>query len=115
MELTLGRENGTVTVQARPDQDSMAVSVSFSESRLQAQVAANARQLQDAMQAQYGSDVDLSFAGDDSGESEGQTPDGSAHERGASSSGSADPAAEDEVDDGALHRRGPHGGREWIG
>jgi hypothetical protein len=115
MELTLGREKGTVTVQARPDQDSMAVSVSFSEPRLQAQVAANARHLQDAMQAQYGSDVDLSFAGDDPGESEGQTPDGSAHEGGASSPTSADATAEEDVDDGTPHQRGLHGGREWIG
>lgn len=115
MELTLGQENGTVTVQARSDQDSMAVSVSVSESRLRAQLASNARQIQDVMQAQYGSDVDLSFAGGDADESGGHMPDGSAHDERPSRSSSADPTAEDEMNDETTHRRGPHGGREWIG
>ncbi|MFB6273781.1 MAG: hypothetical protein ABEL51_12885 [Salinibacter sp.] len=115
MELTLGKDNGTVTVKTQSDQDGVAVSVRFSDAQLRSRVAANARQLQDTMQGQYGSDVDLSFAGGDAGTSGGQTPDESDTRGGARSSVSSDSASEEEATGDALRRRGPHGGREWIG
>lgn len=115
MELSLGQENGSVTVKARSDQDGMAVSVNLSDPRLRSQIAANARQLQETMQGQYGSDVDLSFGGGDAGTSGDQTPDESATRSGAQASTSSDRAAEKDASDDPVHRRGPHGGREWIG
>jgi hypothetical protein len=114
MELTLGEGDGKVTVQSRSDQDGMNVSVRFSEGRLRAQVAANARQLQDTMQAQYGSNVDLSFAGGDADESGGQTSDGSLPER-RSSPDPAVESSESESNTGITYRRGPNGENEWIG
>ncbi len=93
----------------------MNVSVRFSEARLRAQVAANSRQLQDAMQTQYGSDVDLSFAGGDADESGGQTPDESPPGKRSSGPTPPDAAADQTTDADTTHRRTPHGGREWIG
>lgn len=115
MELTLGKDNGTVTVKARSDQDGMAVSVRFSEARLQNRVAASARQLQDTMQGQYGSDVNLSFSGGGAGTSGEQTPDESAHRGQSRSSASGDTTPDDDTGDAPAQRRGSHGGREWIG
>ena len=114
MELTLGDEDGTVTVQTRSDPDRMNVSVRFSEARLQAQIAANARQLQDAMQAQYGSNVDLSFAGEGGDESGERAPNGSPSEDRPSTS-SSNESAEEGGSEGTVHKRLPNGGREWIG
>lgn len=114
MELTLGDGDGKVTVQSRSDPDRMNVSVRFSEGRLRAQVAANARQLQDTMQAQYGSNVDLSFAGGDPDESGGQTSDGSLPERRSSPASTAE-SSDGDPDSGITHRRRPNGENEWIG
>jgi hypothetical protein len=114
MELTLGDEDGKVTVQARSDPDRMNVSVRFSEGRLRAQMAANARQIQDTMQAQYGSNVDLSFTGGNADESGGQASDGSSPERRSSSALTAESSDED-PDSGITPRRGANGEHEWIG
>jgi hypothetical protein len=114
MEVALGDENGKVTVQALSNQDGMNVSVRFSEGRLRAQMAANARQLQETMQAQYGSDVDLSFGGGDAGGSEGQASEEALPERRSAPSSEAE-----STDDAPLDRmtrgRHPNGTNEWIG
>jgi len=111
MELALGKEKGTVTVKARQGQENVAVSLGFSESRVQAQLVANARQLQDAMQAQYGTDVDLSFSGGSADESDTQTSDSSAPDRSVSSASEEAPTDED-GGASSIRRRGR---REWIG
>jgi hypothetical protein len=114
MEVALGDENGKVTVQARSDPGGMNVSVRFSEGRLRAQMAANARELQETMQAQYGSDVDLSFAGGNPDGSEGQASDGSLPER-RSAPSSLTESANDGTENGIMHRWHPNGENEWIG
>jgi hypothetical protein len=111
VELALGEEDGTVTVQARSDQEKVAVSVGFSESRLRAQAMANARQLQDAMQAQYDTEVDLSFAGGNAGESGergSEDADGSPASTPLAASASPDDPDADEPARGGLRH-------EWIG
>jgi hypothetical protein len=112
MEMSLGEDKGTMTVKARQGPEHMAVSVGFSEARVQAQVVANARQLQDAMQAQYGTDVDLSFGGEDADGSDQQPAEGGGADRSATlASGEAD--ADEEGNGTATLRSG--GRREWIG
>ena len=112
MELSLGEDKGTMTVKARQGQEHMAVSVGFSDTRVQAQVVANARQLQDAMQAQYGTDVDLSFGGEGDNGSDQQTAEGGGPDRSATlASGEADA---DEDGNGTTTLRSG-GRREWIG
>lgn len=115
MELTLGDEDGKVTVQARSDPDRMNVSVRFSEGRLRAQMAANARQIQDTMQAQYGSNVDLSFTGGSADESGGQASDGSPPERRSAPASTVESSDGDPDAGGITHRRGANGEHEWIG
>jgi len=113
MKLGLGADKGTVTVKARQGQESMSVSVGFSESRVQAQVTANARQLQEAMQNQYGTDVDLSFSDGDPRDSGEHGADGSAPDRTTPSTSNAEPAADDESPgDASIRSRGR---REWVG
>jgi hypothetical protein len=114
MEVALGEDNGKVTVQALSDQGGMNVSVRFSEGRLRAQVAANARQLQDTMQSQYGSEVDLSFAGGDAEGSGEQASDESVPERRSAPSSRVE-SADEGGDDDVVHRRRPDGVNEWIG
>ena len=112
LEMSLGEDKGTMTVKARQGQEQTAVSVGFSETRVQAQVASNARQLQDAMQAQYGTDVDLSFGGGDANESDQQASDGASAE-GASALAPGDESTDADESSGASLRG--RGRREWIG
>ncbi len=112
LEMSLGEDKGTMTVKARQGQEQTAVSVGFSETRVQAQVASNARQLQDAMQAQYGTDVDLSFSGGDANESDQQASDGASSE-GASALAPGDESTDADESSGASLRG--RGRREWIG
>ncbi|MCS3631820.1 hypothetical protein GGP55_002431 [Salinibacter ruber] len=112
LEMSLGEDKGTMTVKARQGQEQTAVSVGFSETRVQAQVASNARQLQDAMQAQYGTDVDLSFSGGDPNESDQQASDGASSE-GASALAPGDESTDADEPSGASLRG--RGRREWIG
>uniref|UniRef100_UPI0020736275 hypothetical protein n=1 Tax=Salinibacter ruber TaxID=146919 RepID=UPI0020736275 len=112
LEMSLGEDKGTMTVKARQGQEQTAVSVGFSETRVQAQVASNARQLQDAMQAQYGTDVDLSFSGGDANESDQQASDGASSE-GASALAPGDESTDADESSGAPLRG--RGRREWIG
>ncbi|MCS3698867.1 hypothetical protein GGQ20_000159 [Salinibacter ruber] len=112
LEMSLGEDKGTMTVKARQGQEQTAVSVGFSETRVQAQVTANARQLQDAMQAQYGTDVDLSFSGGDANESDQQASDGASSE-GASALAPGDESTDADESSGASLRG--RGRREWIG
>lgn len=114
MEMALGDGDGTLTVKARQDQDGMAVSVGLTDARLRTQVVANARQLQDAMQAQYDTDVDLSFAGGDAEGSGGQSPDDSARNNTSSSVRLAERSI-DEEDSSENRPVRRHEGREWIG
>ena len=112
MEMSLGEDKGTMTVKARQGPEHMAVSVGFSEARVQAQVVANARQLQDAMQAQYGTDVDLSFGGEEGGGSDQQTAEGGGPDRSATlAPGETD--ADEEGGGRSTLRSG--GRREWVG
>ncbi len=112
LEMSLGEDKGTMTVKARQGQEQTAVSVGFSDTRVQAQVTANARQLQDAMQAQYGTDVDLSFSGGDANESDQQASDGASSE-GASALAPGDESTDADEPSGASLRG--RGRREWIG
>lgn len=114
MEMALGDGDGTLTVKARQDQDGMAVSVGLTDARLRTQMVANARQLQDAMQAQYDTDVDLSFAGGDAEGSGGQSTDDSARSNTSPSVRLAERSIdeEDSSDNRPVRR---HEGREWIG
>ncbi|WP_263788893.1 hypothetical protein [Salinibacter grassmerensis] len=112
LEMSLGEDKGTMTVKARQGQEQTAVSVGFSETRVQAQVAANARQLQDAMQAQYGTDVDLSFSGGDANESDQNASDGAASERSSALAPGDESTDEDQSGGATLRGRGR---REWIG
>ncbi|MCS3640264.1 hypothetical protein [Salinibacter ruber] len=112
LEMSLGEDKGTMTVKARQGQEQTAVSVGFSDTRVQAQVTANARQLQDAMQAQYGTDVDLSFSGGDANESDQQASDGASSE-GASALAPGDESTDADESSGASLRG--RGRREWIG
>jgi hypothetical protein len=114
MELTLGSDNGTLTVKARPDADGVAVSVRVSEARLRSQLAANARRLQETMQGQYGSDVNLSFGGGSTGGSGGETPDESSSRRRSRPSPSPDPPSDAPTPDSSPRPDAP-GQREWIG
>jgi hypothetical protein len=101
-----------MTVKARQGPEHMAVSVGFSEARVQAQVVANARQLQDAMQAQYGTDVDLSFGGDDADGSDQQPAEGGGADRSTTlASGETD--TEEDGNGTTTLRSG--GRREWVG
>ncbi len=114
MELTLGSDNGTLTVKARPDADGVAVSVRVSEARLRSQLAANARRLQETMQGQYGSDVDLSFGGGSAGGSGGETPDESSSRRRSRPSSTPDSPSDSPIPDPSPRPDAP-GRREWIG
>jgi hypothetical protein len=114
MELTLGSDNGTLTVKARPDADGVAVSVRVSEARLRSHLAASARRLQETMQGQYGSDVDLSFGGGSAGGSGGETPDESSSRRRSRPSSSPDSPSDSPTPNPSPRPDAP-GQREWIG
>jgi hypothetical protein len=110
--MSLGEDKGTMTVKARQGREQTAVSVGFSETRVQAQVAANARQLQEAMQAQYGTDVDLSFSGDDASESDQHASDGAGADRPSALAPEDESPDEDRSGTSTLRSRGR---REWVG
>jgi hypothetical protein len=112
LEMSLGEDKGTMTVKARQGREQTAVSVGFSETRVQAQVAANARQLQEAMQAQYGTDVDLSFSGDDASESDQHASDGAGADRPSALAPEDESPDEDRSGTSTLRSRGR---REWVG
>jgi len=112
LEMSLGEDKGTMTVRARQGREQTAVSVGFSEARVQAQVAANARQLQEAMQAQYGTDVDLSFSGGDASESDQHASDGAGSERPSTLAPGDESSDENQSGGSTLRSRGR---REWVG
>ncbi len=112
LEMSLGEDKGTMTVRARQGQEQTAVTVGFSETRVQAQVVANARQLQEAMQSQYGTDVDLSFGGGNANESDREAPDGTTADRASSRASGNDATDEDSTGTSTLRSRGR---REWVG
>jgi len=112
LEMSLGEDKGTMTVKARQGQEQTAVSVGFSDTRVQAQVTANARQLQEALQSQYGTDVDLSFSGGDPNESDREAPDGTRADRASARMVGDDTADEEATGTASLRSRGR---REWVG
>ena len=64
LQVQLEDGQGSLTVSARRDDDSMAVSVGFTDPALRGQAAAHAGRIQDALQAQYQTQVDFSLHDD---------------------------------------------------
>ena len=112
LEMSLGEDKGTMTVKARQGQEQTAVSVGFSDARVQAQVTANARQLQEALQSQYGTDVDLSFGGGGPNDSDREAPEGTKADRALARTAGDDTADEEATGTSSLRSRGR---REWVG
>ena len=120
LEMPLRKGDGTVIIKVRREHDGVAVSVGFSEPRLQALAATHARQLQDALQAQYNAAVDFSLMDggaltDGSGDhTDGQAADSSPARR-TSSQGATSGRAP--LDDSPAPPRsaGRIARREWIG
>lgn len=68
LEMKLNEGDGTVTVKAQRTKDRVAVSVAFSDSSLRALASAHAERIQEALQMEFGSAVDLSLSGEGAGE-----------------------------------------------
>jgi hypothetical protein len=69
LQVQLEDGQGSLTVSARRDDDSMAVSVGFTDAALRGQAAVHAGRIQDALQAQYQTQVDFSLQDDTQGQS----------------------------------------------
>lgn len=70
LEMNLDEGEGTVTIKARQEADHMAVSVGFSDPDMRALAQANADRLQEALQSEYETSVDLSLFSGDTGQSQ---------------------------------------------
>jgi hypothetical protein len=69
LQVQLEDGQGSLTVSARRDDDSMAVSVGFTDAALRGQAAVHAGRIQDALQAQYQTQVNFSLQDDTQGQS----------------------------------------------
>ena len=69
LQVQLEDGQGSLTVSARRDDDGMAVSVGFTDPALRGQAAVQAGRIQDALQAQYQTQVDFSLQDDTQGQS----------------------------------------------
>jgi hypothetical protein len=112
LEMQLQEGDGTVTLKTRQDNERMAVSVGFSDSRLRSIASAQTQQLQDALQAQYDTEIDFSLMSDGSGTSQEQAPDD-----GAPGSGVLVPDAleADAAEPSTARARMIGAQNEWIG
>ena len=113
LEMTLDGGDGTVTVEARREEDRVAVAVGFSDPSLRALASAHADRIQEALQAEFGSEVDLSFSKEGASQQEERHAFRQAESRSARPAPShANAAAATEP----LSARGPRsdGHREWV-
>lgn len=69
LQVQLEDGQGSLTVSARRDDDSVAVSVGFTDAALRGQAAVHAGRIQDALQTQYQAQVDFSLQDDTQGQS----------------------------------------------
>lgn len=69
LQVQLEDGQGSLTVSARRDDDRMSVSVGFTDAALRGQAAVQAGRIQDALQAQYETQVDFSLHDDTQGQS----------------------------------------------
>ncbi len=113
IEMQLQEGDGTVTLKTRQDNERMAVSVGFSDARLRSIASAQAQQLQDALQAQYDTEIDFSLMSDGSDSSQDQAPDEGPSSASLASPDRLDP---DATADNTVPRTSLTGGQhEWIG
>lgn len=113
LEMQLEDGQGTMTVRARREEDHMAVSVGFSDPSLRAMAMANTDRLQQALQTQYATHVDLSLFGGEPGSSDRHQP---AHRNDGSASGNRTGTPTDTTEPARPSRPIPAGTRnEWIG
>ncbi len=116
IEVQLDEGLGTMVVRARRGDDGVAVSVSFSDPNLRSLAEHNVQRLQDALRAEYETNVDLSFMSDGSSGSPARRD---PSDRGRTSTATrlrAGMAVEASADAPASHRPTVPGVRnEWIG
>ena len=65
VQLSLGEGDGEMTVKARRDDERVHVAIAFTDPQLRTLAAEQADRLQSALEARYGTDVDLSFSDGD--------------------------------------------------
>lgn len=112
LEMKLQEGDGSLTIKTKQDDDRMAVSVGFTDARLRSLASASAQQIQNVLQSQYNTTVDLSLMKDGNGSAHGESSDG------AGSNGS--PSARNEADAESTDSATPHtalfgGQHEWVG
>ena len=112
LEMQLKEGDGSLTIKTKQEDDRMAVSVNFTDPRLRSLASASAQQIQNVLQSQYNTTVDLSLMSDGNGSAEGELSDG------AGGNGSSAPHAETDADasDSTSSRAPLFGGQhEWVG
>ncbi len=112
VEMQLKDGDGSLTIKTKQDDDRMAVSVGFTDSRLRSLASANAQQIQNVLQSQYNTTVDLSLMGDGHDSAKDGRSDGSSR-----NDSSAHPAETDADASDATTSRAPllDGEYEWVG
>ena len=109
VQVSLGENEGNLTVQARRDEDRVQVAIRFTDPTLRALATEHADRLQSTLEARYGADVDLSF-GAGGQDSEAADDDGPRfHPSPRTAGDTAEPAPTPT----AAPRSG--GAREWVG
>ncbi len=111
VRLSLGEGEGELTVQARRDDERVAVTVQFSDPRLRSLAADHAERLLSALEARYDADVDLSFAEHDGSPSREDSPEGERALPSPSRTASSEPAQQTAGSTPTLST----GRNEWIG
>lgn len=116
IEVQLDEGLGTMVVRARRGDDGVAVSVSFSDPNLRSLAEHNVQRLQDALRAEYETNVDLSFMSDGSSGSPARRDPSDRDRTSTATRLRAGMAVEASADAPASHRPTVPGVRnEWIG
>lgn len=115
LEMQLKNGDGLMTVRARQSKDHMAISVGFSDGRLQAQAAAQLNQLHDLLQSQYDAPIDFSLM--DEGHTNAHQHDSSDESERRTAAGPSSPGDAAESDEATVARRPrmPGAHHEWVG
>ena len=116
LEMRLKNGDGLLTVETQRSKDRLSVNVGFTDSRLRSLAAASASQIQDALQSQFDTDVDLSLMQDGAEDSPSRRRGSSPNSRSAPSPAALLAETDSALSDGPSARAIAAGAQhEWVG
>lgn len=117
LEMQLRNGDGRLTVETQRSKDRLSVNVGFTENRLRSAAAANAQQIQESLQSQFNTNVDLSLMQNNAGGASSHSDSSQPPSRASSAQGAEESGGEAQTSEHGPSARAVAAGaqHEWIG